>query len=132
MGNHLALPFAIVVMDRLEQTMLQTAKIKPASYDRYVDDCLLVWTHSENDLIIFIEHCNQQHPSIRFTWKGTLSTGTVSFMDLAISIGRNNLAEYELYQKPSDSGVNPNYNRPTPSTRKYLSLRSNLEEQRDY
>ena len=109
MGNHLAPPLAIIFMDSLEQTMLQTAQVKPASYDRYVDDCLLVWTHGEGDLINFINHCNQQHPDIRFTWESTLDTGTVSFMDLDISIGGNHLLEYELHQKPSDSGVNLNY-----------------------
>ena len=108
MGNHLAPPLAIVFMDRLEQTMLQTAAEKPDLYDRYVDDCLMVWSHGEAKLLQFIEHCNRQHPSISFTWESSLHENSVSYMDLAISIKGEQL-EYELYQKPSDSGVNINY-----------------------
>ena len=108
MGNHLAPPLAIVFMDQLEQRMLQTAELKPESYDRYVDDCLMVWTHGEANLLGFIDHCNKQHPSIRFTWESTAGGQPVSFMDLSISIKSNGLV-YELYQKPSDSGVNLNF-----------------------
>ena len=59
-------------MHKLEQEMLRTATLKPKSYDRYVDDCLLVWTYGEENLSMFIEHCNQQHPDIRFTWESTV------------------------------------------------------------
>ena len=45
MGNHLAPPFAIIFMDKLETKMLETAERELDSYDRYVDDCLMVWTH---------------------------------------------------------------------------------------
>ena len=45
MGNHLAPPLAIICMDSLEGNMLSTAEKKPEFYKRYVDDCLLVWTH---------------------------------------------------------------------------------------
>ena len=50
---------------------------------------------------------------------------TVSFMDLAISIGRNNLAEYELYQKPSDSAVFLNYKSAIP---KYVKVSAATEQ----
>ena len=109
MGNHLAPPFAIVFMDQLEQKMLRQAKLKPASYDRYVDDCLVVWTHGERNLLKFIDQCNKQHPNIRFTWESTARGNPVSYMDLGISLDENNYLQYELYQKPSDSGVNLNF-----------------------
>ena len=109
MGNHLAPPLAIIFMDRLEQKMLQTARFKPKSYDRYVDDCLMVWLHGKEKLLQFLDHCNQQHPSIRFTWNSSLDGNAVEFMDLKIGIGEDKHVEYELYQKPSDSGVNVNY-----------------------
>ena len=32
MGNHLAPPLAIVIMDRLEKRILETAEVKPESY----------------------------------------------------------------------------------------------------
>lgn len=109
MGNHLAPPLAIVFMSKLEERMIRTSELKPESYDRYVDDCLMVWQHGEANLLKFIDHCNQQHPDIRFTWESTANKNPVSFMDLMISIGADQRLEYELYQKPSDSGVNLNF-----------------------
>ena len=117
MGNHLAPPLAIVFMDRLEHRMLQTAEIKPEFYNRYVDDILSGWTHGEEDLVKFIEHCNSQHPNIRFTWEKTCDNNPISFMDTSISIN-NGCIEYELYQKPSDSGVNLNYTSAIPFSQK--------------
>ena len=110
MGNHLAPPLAIVFMDRLEREMLRTAKHKPESYDRYVDDGLMVWLHGEAKLVEFMDHCNHQNPNIRFTWDSTAQGNPVNFMDLQLTINQNNQLEYGLYQKPSNSGVNLNFN----------------------
>ena len=106
MGNHLAPPLAIVFMNKLEEKMIRTSELRPESYDRYVDDCLMVWQHGEENLLKFIEHCNQQHTKIRFTWESTASKKPVSFMDLLTRIGADQRLEYELYQKPSDRGLN--------------------------
>ena len=118
MGSHLAPPLAIVFMDRLEQKMLETSRLKPEFYDRYVDDCLLAWTHGEEKLRDFINHCNSQHPSITFTWESTLETNPLPYMDIAILVSIDNRIEYELYQKPSDSGVNLNFASSTPKSLK--------------
>lgn len=55
--------------------MLQTVKIKPASYDRYVNDLPAhlvhldpLWIRTSTEQLIFIKHCNEQHQNIRFTW----------------------------------------------------------------
>ena len=109
MGNHLAPPFAILFMDKLETKMLVTATRKPQSYDRYVDDCLVVWTHGHAHLQEFIAHCNNQHPNIRFTWDCTAGGDSVNYMDLKISHDLDNGLVYELFQKPSDSGVSLNF-----------------------
>ena len=109
MGNHLAPPLAIVFMDRMEQAMLESAIFKPETYDRYVDDCLMIWCHGEAELLRFMEHCNSQHRSIRFTWETSLERRPVSYMDTAIEINSHNFLEFELFQKPSDSGVNLNF-----------------------
>ena len=105
MGNHLAPPLAIVFLDKLEQRMLRSAELKPESYNRYIDDCLLVWTHGATNLVKFIDHCNRQHPDIHFTWESTAQGQPISYMDLKINVEENNRLEYELFQKPSDSGV---------------------------
>ena len=50
MGNHLAPPFAILFMDKIEQNILRTVERQPCLYKRYVDDCLMGWVHGEEQL----------------------------------------------------------------------------------
>ena len=109
MGNHLAPPLAIVFMDRLESRMLQSAEARPEVYHRYVDDCLMVWCHGEAELRRFVDHCNRQHPSIRFTWESSLNGEPVNFMDMSICILPDYRLQYELYQKSTNSGINLNF-----------------------
>ena len=109
MGNHLAPPLAIVFMDKLETSILSTARLKPIFYDRYVDDIIMAWRYGKDSLEKFVEHFNTHHPNIRFTWDYTSNNGTpVSFMDLSVIIRENRLIQ-ELYRKPSDNGVNLNF-----------------------
>ena len=68
----------------------------------------MAWTHGEAELLQFIEHCNNQHPNIRFTWESSLRGSSVSFMDMSIKISQDGELEYELFQKQSDNGVNLN------------------------
>ena len=89
--------------------MLETAERKPDSYDRYVDDCLVVWMHGYARLQEFIVHCNSQHPNIRFTWECTAGGDPVNYMDLKINIDSDNKLTQELFLKPSDSGVSLNF-----------------------
>ena len=89
--------------------MLETSEMPPEFHDRYVDDCLMAWTHGEKDLLEFLQHCNRQHPQIRLTWETSIDSGTVNFKDLTIRVRDDYRLEYELYQKPSNSGVNLNY-----------------------
>lgn len=116
MGNHLAPPLAIVFMDKLETSMLLTAKQKPMFYDRYVDDIIMAWRHGKDNLEKFIEHCNTRHHTIRFTWDYTKNNGTpVSFMDLSVRIREYRLI-HELFRKPSDSGVNLSFDSQIPES----------------
>ena len=62
----------------------------------YVDDCIIVWTHGEVNLLKFIEHCDEQHPDIRFSGESTAQGSPVSYMDLEITADNNHL-RYGLF-----------------------------------
>ena len=119
MGNHLAPPLAIIFMDSLEGNMLSTAEKKPEFYKRYVDDCLLAWSHGEDALEAFIAHCNSQHPCIQFTFSATNKTNdySVSYMDMSVAVTDRRL-KCRLHQKPSDSGLNMNFRSAVPFSTK--------------
>ena len=100
MGNHLAPPLAILVMDALEQKALSTATMKPDLYKRYIDDCILLWRHGWKGLAALLDHFNGQHTTINFTMEHSVNeTQSVNFLDLALSV-RGSSIEWELYVNP--------------------------------
>nr|XP_039263152.1 uncharacterized protein LOC120339139 [Styela clava] len=100
MGTKMAPKYANIFMADLESEILETAKIRPQYYYRYIDDCFLIWTHGETELISFINHANSIHPSIKFTFE--YSTENITFLDVKVHIMDNKL-ETEIYTKDTDS-----------------------------
>ena len=68
-------------------------------YVRYIDDLLLVWKDSEEELLKFLEELNKKHPTIKFDYE--FSREKVHFLDTTISISGNKLST-TLYTKPTD------------------------------
>nr|XP_039273918.1 uncharacterized protein LOC120347871 [Styela clava] len=100
MGTKMAPKYANTFMANLESRMLQTAKIKPLYYFRYIDDCFLIWTHGETELKDFLNHANSIHPTIKFTFD--YSTENIAFLDIKVHIIDNKL-ETEIFTKETDS-----------------------------
>ena len=67
---------------------------------RYIDDIILIWTKSENELLTFFEKLNQQHPSIKFEMK--YSKDKTEFLDTLIYNNKNNNIQATLRKKPAD------------------------------
>ena len=85
MGTKLAPAYANIFMGKLEQSVLSAAPLKPSYYRRYIDDILILWPHSENDLNTFILSLNNFHPSIKFT--SEISNDKITFLDVDIFKG---------------------------------------------
>ena len=51
------------------------SKIKDKSlrYLRYIDDIFMIWTGTPAELTLFASKINQVHPSIKFTFKNSLT-----------------------------------------------------------
>ena len=70
-------------------------------YLRYIDDIILKWTKSENELLTFsFEKLNQQDPSIKFEMK--YSKDKIEFLDTLIYKDKNNNIQITLYKKLTD------------------------------
>ena len=117
MGNNLAPPMAIIFMSKFEQEALAMTPWKPSLYKRYIDDCLVVWLHGLERLIEFIEFLNSRHPNIRLTSQHTLQDNgrSVSYLDLSVSVCSGYIS-WELFVKPSHSGVHLSYESALPET----------------
>ena len=106
---------AIIFMSKLESEALALSPRKPRLYRRYIDDCLLIWLHGMMLLLEFLNFMNSRHPDIRFTIEHTEQNEEhmVSYLDLSISVS-NGILAWELYIKPSHSGVHFSYDTAIP------------------
>ena len=77
--------YANCFMHQLETSFLETQEFKPIFWRRYIDDILMLWTHSKEQLQTFLEDLNSFHPTIHFTWD--ISDSKVTFLDLEIYKG---------------------------------------------
>ena len=66
----------------------------------YIDDIILIWTKSENELLTFFEKLNQQHPSIKFEMK--YFKDKIEYLDTLIYKDKNSNIQTTLYKKPTD------------------------------
>ena len=70
MGTRVAPTFACIFMGWLETGMLAAwMGTKVHMWSRFIDDIFFIWKGSEEELNEFIEHCNNYHPTIKFTFE---------------------------------------------------------------
>ena len=104
MGSPLGPIVANIFMCHFESQALDSySGVKPHVYNRYVDDCFLLF----NDKIkcnSFFEHFNQQHSSISFTME-TESDHTLPFLDIKITRNQDGSFFTTTYRKPTFSGL---------------------------
>ena len=84
MGTPFAPNFANIFMHNCESRILTTAPEQktPLVWKRFIDDIFLVWTHGEEALLKFLDHCNQCFPTIKFTAEHSLQQ--IDFLDTTI------------------------------------------------
>ena len=104
MGTKLAPAYANIFMGNLEHNILSHAPKKPSFYRRYIDDILILWPHSQEDLNNFLLAMNDFHPSIKFT--SEFDMNKITFLDLNIYKGPNFLStkklDIETHIKPTN------------------------------
>ena len=127
MGSRIAPPLAIIFMGALEKKILDSARLKPDIYMRYIDDVVGVWTHGEDKLKEFFEELNSIHPTIKFTIETTVKTGSIAFLDTTISIRPNGSFSTELYIKPTSAGIIMHFESAQPISTKRAVLNSQVQ-----
>ena len=79
------------------------------SWNRYVDDCLMVGDGTEEDIQKLFSYINRLNPHIQFTYE--CSHKHVDFLDLTIHLDKDSeTLQYELFIKPTSLGIFLNYN----------------------
>ena len=116
MGTISAPPFANVFMGKFEDTHIyphiqQFCKL----YLRYIDDIFLIWTGTKDQFKEFISNLNNQHPSIKFTYK--ISNTSIDFLDTTVYI-KNRRIHTSIFKKPTDTQNYLHYKSEHPGTLK--------------
>jgi len=106
MGTVCAPTVANIFMGVFEKDLLERAPGRQHIYKnfwkRYIDDILLIWTGTEEELKKFLAFIDTLHPTIKFTSDYDFQTKSVSFLDTRITI-KNGKLTTDLYQKDTHS-----------------------------
>ncbi|XP_078518179.1 uncharacterized protein LOC144782740 [Lissotriton helveticus] len=102
MGSIFAPSLANLCMHKFEQDHVLNATTNPyltsvRVWKRYIDDILVVWRGSEQDLMLFHEWLNNRNNFLRFTIEH--NQYSLAFLDLLITAAPEALKS-ELYRKP--------------------------------
>jgi len=104
LGSKLSPAYANIFMGKLEKEFLSQATLKPLYYKRYIDDLLVLWEHSEDELNNFISNLNAFHPTIKFTYE--YSHQSINYLDLKIHKGpdflHKKILDISTYIKPTN------------------------------
>ena len=101
MGTRLAPSYANIFMAEFENKNVYTYHQQPLWWKRFIDDIFMLWTHGEEDLMVFLNYLNTCHQTIKFT--SHISTTEANFLDTTVKITGENEIITDLYEKPTDS-----------------------------
>ena len=58
------LPFASILLDKVETEFLKTQEKIPLLWFRYIDDIFFIWTHGKEHLETFLQELNNFNPDL--------------------------------------------------------------------
>ena len=99
-GSKLGRNYACPYLGKWETTLLNSCKLKPFMYLRYIDDVFGIWLHGEDSLREFHQRANSIHQKIKLELR--ISTSTVEFLDVRVNLNGDKLCT-DVYTKPTDS-----------------------------
>ena len=100
MGSPLSPILADIFMEEFETSCLRSAYLQPSLWLHYVDDTFVVWPHGRDTFQDFLQHLNEQHPSIKFTME-IEDDGRIPFLDVGISRNPDGSLHHNIYRKPT-------------------------------
>lgn len=127
MGSCLASLVADIFINNLEcKFFKENPQIvsKIIYYKRYVDDIIILFDGTVEEIEDFAKQMNKMHPNIIFTVEHQTEKG-LNFLDLSIS-NSNNRHKFQVYRKPTYTDATINNSSCHPENHKLASYRSML------
>ena len=104
MGAAFSPTIANIYMSTILRDFLRTQTTQPLIITRYIDDILMIWTDTTEELNNFLTNLNSFHNNLNFTHEHSYLT--IDFLDLTIYKGTHfpytNLLDTKTFQKPQN------------------------------
>jgi hypothetical protein len=104
MGSPLSPVTAKLYMEAYEKASLESARLKPRCWFRFVDDTFAISQHGPDKIEDFLHHLKSIHQSIQFIME-TESEGHLPFLDLDIYRRPDGSLGHEVYRKPTHTNI---------------------------
>lgn len=101
--------YATLALEYLEETMYKkvnqtfeedTGKYILTNWNRYLDDCFIVWNSGDNNLKTFKEILNELNPDIKFTAEESLDR--ISYLDILLT-KQDEVIMTDIFYKTTDT-----------------------------
>lgn len=106
-------------------------------YKRFIDDILVVFVGTEDDLFKFNEHINGTYPTLKFTME--YDSEKIHFLDLLIAVNADKKLETSIYRKTTDrntilhaSSFHPDHTIQNIPYGQFVRLRRICSDENDY
>ena len=104
MGSNVSPTLANLTLYPLELEFLKTTN-KILSYWRYLDDCLILFQGTKQELEDHIKYLNTMHPTIKFT--ATISDDHMDYLDITVFKGKrfkeSGILDIKMYTKSCET-----------------------------
>lgn len=116
MGCPLSSTLADLYMDAID-IEINSLKLRPRLWIRYVDDVFAIWPHGKRNLDLFLKKINSINPAIKFTMEIEINH-TLPFLDVLVNRDENNRFSTTVYRKPNTNSAPPHYSSAHPWAQK--------------
>ncbi|GJQ86176.1 hypothetical protein Trydic_g12446 [Trypoxylus dichotomus] len=101
-------------MEAFERDAIESSRVEPKSWYRYVDDTFDIWPHGARTLEEFLQYINRQHANINFTME-IEEDGNLPFLDVLVEHTNSNKLGHSVPEEDSHR-PKPACNIPPPSS----------------
>ncbi|GJQ88541.1 hypothetical protein Trydic_g20125, partial [Trypoxylus dichotomus] len=109
-GAAMASPLSPVIpdifMEAFEYEAIESSRMKPKCWYRYVDDTFVIWPNGPRTLEEFPQHINRQHANINFTME-IEEDGNLPFLDVLVERTYSNKLGHSVYRKKTHTNRYP-------------------------
>lgn len=142
MGTAAAPNYANLTVGLWEQNAIHDSNTNPyhskiKMWKRYIDDILLFWDGTEDELKHFLAYVNSSTPFLKFSME--FDTHTINFLDLTITKDARGDIRTSIYRKPMERNTllhansnHPNHLKTNIPTGQFLRLRRNCSDPLDF